>query len=270
MMQPKKTMNLIGLVLVLASASAARAQPQPPQGGPPCPPGGPPKVDVMVAEHADELGIDAATVDEIREVVAAAEPELEQLHQALRESVQRGDRDAFAQADGALREKMRAVMEQVKALLTAEQWDALRRLLPPPPPPPPDGEGGFPPPPPGAMSGAPGGGPGPGPFPPPPPPPLDRIIADRGAEAGVSAAVVQAIQDLAAAARSEIDDLRRAVERAAQGGEPVEFARALRALHEREDLLLEEILGQLTAAQWQAIQKLLPPPPPPPPPPPAQ
>jgi hypothetical protein len=199
---------------------------------------------VIVAEHADEIGIDAATVDAIRQIVAAAEAELEQLHQTLRQAVQSGDRDAFAQADRALREKMRAVMEQVRALLTVEQWDALRRFLPPPPPPPPDGEGGF-------------------------PPPLEKLIADFAAQAGVDAAVVQAIQEVAAAARSELDDLRHVVEQAAAGGEPMEFARAVRALHEREDLLLEEILGQLTRAQWQAIQKLLPPPPPPPPPPPA-
>jgi len=165
-MQTTKTMSLIAFVLAFAAASAASAQPQPPPGGPPCPPGGPPKVDELIAEHADEIGIDAATVEAVRGIVAAAKTELEQLHQAVREAARNGDREAFAQADTALREKMRAVMEQVKALLTAEQWEALRRFLPPPPPPPPpDGQGGFPLPPPGAMSGAPGGGPGHGPFP---------------------------------------------------------------------------------------------------------
>jgi len=222
MMEPKNSMNVVALVLVLASASAASAQPQPP--------GGPPKVDVIAAEHADEIGIDATTVDAIGRIVAAAQAELEQLHQTLRQAVESGDREAFAQADRALREKMRAVIEQVRALLTVEQWDALRRFLPPPPP-----------------------------------PPLEKLVADFAAQAGVDAAVVEAIQEVAAAARSELDDLRHVVERAAAGGEPMELARAVRALHEREDLLLEEILGQLTRAQWQAIQQLLPPPPPPPP-----
>jgi Spy/CpxP family protein refolding chaperone len=125
----------IVLVASLALASAASAQPQPPRGGPPGPPpGGPPKLGELVAAHADELGLDAATVASIRRLAEASEPELESLHEAMRSAMEGGDREAIEAAGRALHERMRSLMDQVRALLTDEQWEALRTLLPPPPP----------------------------------------------------------------------------------------------------------------------------------------
>ena len=124
----------LALIASLALASVASAQPQP--GGPPGPPpGGPPKIEEIVAAHADEIGLDAATVDAIRQLAAAAAPDLEALHQAMRAAMEGGDQDAIEEAHRALHEAMRALMDQVRALLTDEQWEALRAFLPPPPPP---------------------------------------------------------------------------------------------------------------------------------------
>ena len=128
--------SMVALLAGIAFASNAGAQPRPPHDGPPCGPGGPPRLEEIVAEHADEIGLDAATVDAIQQIVADASADLEALHDAMRSAIDGGDEDAIREAHEALHQAMHAVMEQVRALLTDGQWEALRQFLPPPPPPP--------------------------------------------------------------------------------------------------------------------------------------
>lgn len=93
----------VALLSLLATTAFAR-----PPGPPPPPP------DQVLADNADELGIDAATLAEATRIVEAARPELDALHQAMHE-------------------RRKAVMDEVMQLLTPEQQESLRELLPPPP-----------------------------------------------------------------------------------------------------------------------------------------
>jgi Spy/CpxP family protein refolding chaperone len=131
--------SMLVMGMILSVGAIATAQPR--DDRPPPPHGPPPPLDEVIADLAGEIGIDAATVQAIRDIVQAARPEFELLHQALRDAFDAGDRDAARQLHEELRAKHEAVMAQVEALLTAEQREALRRALPPPPPGPPHGHG---------------------------------------------------------------------------------------------------------------------------------
>ncbi|MCB9687578.1 MAG: periplasmic heavy metal sensor [Alphaproteobacteria bacterium] len=132
--------------LSVALASGSPMQGPPGMGGGPHQ--GPPDPSHMV-DRAEEIGLPAATVDAMRQLVDQAEPGLEAsrqecmaAHQALREAMDAGQREAamaasseLAVAEEQARELRLGLELDLRSLLTPEQWDQLR------PPRPPRGEG---------------------------------------------------------------------------------------------------------------------------------
>lgn len=118
------------------TAPGASAEPH----GPPSPP------HEILIDHAEELGLDDATVSRIQVLADAARADLEARHEALR-ALRPGDA-GFDAAITALMDAERALMEDIAAELTEAQWEAAKEILPPPPP-----QGRRPGPPPGARSG---------------------------------------------------------------------------------------------------------------------
>lgn len=124
---------LAALALVLL-AGPALARPGGDHGGERVGPGHgpPPPLSEILAENADEIGLDDATLDQLMALLEAREPELKALHEELRAARQAGEAP-----DESLRERMRtsqqALMGEVEALLDADELEALRQLLPPPP-----------------------------------------------------------------------------------------------------------------------------------------
>ena len=138
----RKLNVMLVAVLVVSAAGLAAAQPQPPTGDggrmgpPPPPPPPPPPLELILVEHADELGLSADQVAQIQALAEAARVELGALHRAVGDAFREGTRAAFLAADEALHERMLALRSAVLGVLTEVQWRALPQLLPPPPPPP--------------------------------------------------------------------------------------------------------------------------------------
>ncbi len=81
----------------------------------------PPPLDELLADHAQDLGLDATTLDTVLAIVDA--------HADTLESLQQQGRDAHE----AIMEEQRAVMDEIAAVLSDSQLEALHELLPPPP-----------------------------------------------------------------------------------------------------------------------------------------
>jgi Spy/CpxP family protein refolding chaperone len=154
----------------LLCATTLAAAPRMPDG-----PHRPPPPHEIIRAHADELGIDPATVKAIIQLAEAARPELQQRHKALDAARERLDElmdapgsdrsaileqvQAVGEAHNALKSREMEVMLGIRDLLTPDQWSAFRELMPPPGPPagpppgrddghrrppPPEGRGGMP------------------------------------------------------------------------------------------------------------------------------
>lgn len=95
---------------------------------------GPPAHEVLL-DNADEIGLDDATVARIQALADATRADMDQLREAA--ELARGT-DAERSIHQAMRERGRALMDQIRGLLTDEQWAAAQEILPPPP----DGRGG--------------------------------------------------------------------------------------------------------------------------------
>ncbi len=142
----KKLNVMLVAGMVVSAAGLAAAQPQPPageggrMGPPPCPEPGrgapPPPLELILVEHADELGLTADQVAEIQALAEAARAELGALHRAVGDAFRTGTVAEFLAADEALHERMLALRAAVLGVLTDAQWRALQQFLPPPPPPP--------------------------------------------------------------------------------------------------------------------------------------
>jgi len=140
---------LAGIVALLAAPLPGLAQPGPPPAGPgPClddgpgPPLGPP--DRFFEEHAQELGIDQATLDRIRAIVDAARADGQSLHDRVRserhamrdlldgespdEAAVMAQADVVGDAMTELHKHRLATMLKIRALLTPEQRDKLKEL----------------------------------------------------------------------------------------------------------------------------------------------
>jgi len=89
----------------------------------------------------------------------------------------------------------------------------------------------------------------------PPGPPPHEILIDKAAELGLDADTVTAIQTLADEARPELETLHEQA-RESHAREDI------KAVMEREKLLMDEIMGLLSVEHRQAAKELLPPPPP--------
>ncbi|MDI7267672.1 MAG: hypothetical protein QME96_06730 [Myxococcota bacterium] len=123
----------VAFVAVAFVGRSALAQPRPGEGPP-----RPPPIDRIIAEHAQEMGIDAAVVADIQALVDAAKPGLDALHEQLRQVYEEGGTaQEFLRIQRTLWERQRALIEAIQAMLTPEQWERLIRYLPPPPFPPP-------------------------------------------------------------------------------------------------------------------------------------
>lgn len=112
--------------------------------GPPPPPP-PPPLELVLIEHADELGLSQAQVAQIQALTEAARADLEALHRAAGEAFRGGTVAEFLAADEALQERLLALRAAVLGVLTEAQWRALQETLPPPPPGPPGPPPGPPP-----------------------------------------------------------------------------------------------------------------------------
>lgn len=121
-----RTIQALALTLALTLAAAPALADGGPRRGPP------PPLSALIVDHADALGLDEPTLDRVLALLDAREPALRAMHDALRAQAEVGgapDREAVE----AAHEAGRALLEEVEALLTAEQVEALRALLPPPP-----------------------------------------------------------------------------------------------------------------------------------------
>ena len=112
--------------------------------------GPPPPLELVLVEHADELGLSAEQVAEIQALAEAAHSELGALHRAVGDAFREGTVAEFLAADEALHERMLALRAAVLGVLTDAQWRTLQETLPPPCPEPgrgaPPGPPGPPPP----------------------------------------------------------------------------------------------------------------------------
>ncbi|MCA9494102.1 MAG: hypothetical protein KC621_29445 [Myxococcales bacterium] len=130
--------------VALASGSPMQGPPgRGPHPGPPDP--------THLVDRAEQVGLPAATVDAMRQLVTQAEPSLDAsseecmtARRAIREAMDAGDREAAMAASSELavveeqaRELRLGLELDLRALLTDEQWEQLR-----PPRPPQDGSGG--------------------------------------------------------------------------------------------------------------------------------
>ncbi len=128
-----RTAKLSALIILLLAVSNAADARGPGRGGPP----GPPPMDRVLERHADRLGLDADTRDEIRRIAAesrdASEPihdRLRALHDEMREllGAQTPDEarvmeqaERIGEAEVALQKhRLRATL-RIRALLTPEQ-----------------------------------------------------------------------------------------------------------------------------------------------------
>jgi hypothetical protein len=119
-------------MMILASLLLAPLAMAQPGGDRPCGPEGegdrqPPHE--LIFENADELGIDQPTLDAMADIFEANRPEMEALHEAIRDADE-ADRQALIEE---LHELGRGTMDEAMALLSPEQQDAVKELLPPPP-----------------------------------------------------------------------------------------------------------------------------------------
>ncbi len=108
------TVLVMGMMIGVAQARPGEG----PSGDRPAPP------HEILIENADALGLDAATIAEIQAIAEASRDRMEALHESARQ-------DESARA--AMHEAGREVMEEILSLLTEEQREAARELLPPPP-----------------------------------------------------------------------------------------------------------------------------------------
>jgi Spy/CpxP family protein refolding chaperone len=132
-----------GLALLALVALPRGAAAGPPEGGP----GrhGPPPIDRLLGEHAEELGLDAATLEQVEGIAAAAHEQEQPLRDALhgeREKLRAlldqdaPDEEAVMQqvesigaAETELHKQRLRTMLAVRALLTPEQRQGLVRIF---------------------------------------------------------------------------------------------------------------------------------------------
>ena len=124
-------MKKLALAALLVAPALALAGPGPGHHGPP-------PLDEVVEERADELGIAPETVEAIRDIAdrEAFEPlraDVRAAHDALREAMNAADRSAalaasarLSEAEQALRDAHLQTALEVRELLTDEQWQAIQ------------------------------------------------------------------------------------------------------------------------------------------------
>ena len=109
--------------------------------------GAPHGPDRCIARHADELGVDDATVAKIEEIVAASREEAKPLHDAVRaardemralldadqpdEAAVMAQSDKVSAATAAMHKHRLATLLKIRALLTPEQRDKLKEMCGP-------------------------------------------------------------------------------------------------------------------------------------------
>ncbi len=114
-----RVLTVVTLMIALTMGVAqARPGGEPMSGEPPLPP------HELLIDSAAQLGLDEATVAELRAIVEANRAEAEPLLEVARE-------DAAAQEQ--LHALGQAMMEEMMALLTEEQRQAAMEIIPPPP-----------------------------------------------------------------------------------------------------------------------------------------
>lgn len=104
------------LILLAAPLLTLSAEAQPPGHRRPPPP------HEILADNAEDLGIDSSTLAEANRIAEAARPELEALHEEARASHE------------AVRERQKQMVDDLMALLTPAQQAEFKALLPKPPP----------------------------------------------------------------------------------------------------------------------------------------
>ena len=138
-MSPKAPCALLALALLAGTSAFAR---------PPGPPGGPhgPPLPEIVEHHADDLGISEEVVVAVQQVGDAARPDMEALRDELGDA--RGEMHDLMESDApdraavldnvrrigdletSLHELEVGVLLAIRALLTPDQWSAIREKLP--------------------------------------------------------------------------------------------------------------------------------------------
>ncbi len=98
----------------------------------------------MIRKHADELGIDEDTVEDIVEIAESGRDQMEARHKAVREASKKLHEmlsqdapnrnavmkqvDVLSAAEGAAKKHQLSILMDIRALLTPDQRDAIQEL----------------------------------------------------------------------------------------------------------------------------------------------
>lgn len=128
--------RILTVALIFALSIPALAAGRPDRGGDHGdhrgPPKGPPPYELLL-ENADALGLSTATVSAMEERIAAAEPALEAARAEVEAATTEEERH---EAMHAMHEAGHGLMDELFALMSDDQVEAAKELLPPPPRPP--------------------------------------------------------------------------------------------------------------------------------------
>jgi Spy/CpxP family protein refolding chaperone len=82
-----------------------------------------------ISAHAQELGISQATLDSMKATFEAARPEMEKLHQDLRQAHESGDQAKITAAHTAMQQRREALRTKIDGMLTEKQRTAIKELM---------------------------------------------------------------------------------------------------------------------------------------------
>ena len=130
--------------MIIGWCTLGTASALPPENGPQGKHRGPPPPHEVIRKHADELGIDQDTVDQVVDIAEDAKDDMRSLHAKIRQESRAlhtllsadspNETTVFQQVDrlkaaeAAQQKRQLAVLMDIRALLTPEQLDAIKAL----------------------------------------------------------------------------------------------------------------------------------------------
>jgi hypothetical protein len=83
----------------------------------------------LVTRHAQELGIEARTIESMKVAFESARPEFQRLHQQVQQARQSGDETKVAAAKEAMHQRRQALRTTIDGMLTDKQKAAIKQLM---------------------------------------------------------------------------------------------------------------------------------------------
>jgi hypothetical protein len=83
----------------------------------------------MIENHAAELGIPPATVDQMKAAFESARPDFQRLRQDLEQARQSGDLTRISSAETAMLSRRQALRAQIHGLLNDQQRAAVKQMM---------------------------------------------------------------------------------------------------------------------------------------------